>query len=253
MFDYLKQTKIESMRQAYPSLRLVSLEDDPELVWEGELRPLRFADELDAILDDLEHDRGVFIISGECYEIRHHPQCIIEHGEHSLSRSITLPTRSFVVRVTDRGDGSLPQTVILDPAIPDELRKHFLGDGICAFAPWRYSRDEGVVSFVDHSLIWLFKWNVFSQTEPHVWIGSEYDHEPNYLLNIVKPTDLCWCGSAKNFSACHRSVTAYDAFGIPWVHLEVWLVHHNSNPKRFESIISQKGLVTMSANAGTRR
>lgn len=227
------------MRQAYPSLRLVSKPDDHELIWEGILQPTRVNDELDAILDDLEHDRAVLIVGGELNEIRHHPACNIQHGDHRLSRFIAFPTREFTVRVTDGGDGSLPQTVILKPSIPETLHKHFLRDGVCAFAPWRYSRDEGIVSFVDHSLIWLFKWNVFSQTEPHEWIGSETPHEPKYLLANVKAMDLCWCGAAETFQHCCRLATGKAAFGELWLWLEVWFLQHNANLKRFDRIIRQ--------------
>ncbi len=227
------------MRRAYPSLRLVSQPQDPELVWEGILHPIRVADEFDAILDDVEHDRPVLVVEGALPEIRHHPLCEIKHGDHRLVQSIVFPTRSFTVRVTDRGDGSLPQTIILEPPIHESLHKHFLRGGVCAFAPWKYDRDEGIVSFVDHSLIWVLKWNVFSQTEPHEWIGSETPHEPKYLLETLSPNDLCWCGAAKTFQNCCRSATAYAAFGKPWLQLELWLHQHNSNPKRLDRIINK--------------
>jgi hypothetical protein len=236
MREETRDMKIESMGMAYPSLRVVSEPDSALIVWEGTIQPIRYSDELDAILDDLEQDREVFIINGKDHEIRHHPNCELSHGTHRLASQIENLTRSFVVRVTDFNDGRLPQTEILEPLIPDELRVHFFADGICAFAPWKYPRDEAIVTFVDHSLIWLFKWTVYAET--HVWIGDETDHRPEYLLRTLRSADPCFCGSANDFEHCCRSLVGYAVYGKAWIALEAWLQRHNANLRRFENLVT---------------
>jgi len=237
MSSEARDAKIESMRVAYPSLQIVSEPESASLIWEGRLQPIRFTDEFDAILDDLEHDRTVLIVPGEEHEIRHHPDCNVDHDGHWLTSQIDTPIRSFIVRVTDFNDGRLPQTKILEPAIPDDLRVHFLGDGICAFAPWKYPRDEGIVAFIDHSLLWLFKWNIFSQTEPNIWIGSEMDHDPKFLLSTIKPWEACYCGSIKTYENCHRVVNGTELYGDEWIFFDAWLSYHSSRPNRFDRIV----------------
>lgn len=236
MLAELRPEKIESMRRAYPSLRVVSSEDTGSLIWEGWLQAIRSTNELDALLDDLDNDRPVDIIRGELYEIRHDRECQVIHAEHRLRSGIRDPIRLFRVRVEDFGDRQVPQARVLEPPIPPDQRRHNIGhDGICGFAPWKHPWNPDVsqiVDFVDHSLIWLFKQTIYSQSNH--WLGTEMPHSTKFLIKTIKPTEPCHCGSGKNYSDCHRPVNARELYGNAWRFFEAWLSAYNANPGRFE-------------------
>ena len=233
----LKTDKIESMRRAYPSLRFISDENDV-LTWEGWVQPLLAINELDALLDDLEHDRDVIIDRGDACGIVHHTECKIEHGVHRLSHRITSPTRLFKIRIRDFQDGRLPRADVLEPKITENLRRHNWGStGICAFAPWEYPWDletSQIIEFVDHSLIWLLKWNVFAQTDK--WLGRETSHDRRFLLNTIRPSQRCYCGLGKSYENCHRRLDGYELYRENWLFVEAWLERHNRDLKHLESL-----------------
>jgi hypothetical protein len=224
------------MRRSYPSLRIISSEDTASLVWKGWLQPIRSTDELDALLDDLDNDRPVEIVRGELYELRHDRECRIVHAEHRLTSKIKEPIRLFRVLVEDFGDKRVPQARVLEPPIPADERRHNIGpDGICGFAPWKYPwNPDGspIVGFVDHSLLWLFKQTVYSQSKH--WLGSETPHTTEFLLKTIKPTEPCYCGSGKNYADCHRVMNRRELYGTAWIFFEPWLSAYNSNLDRFE-------------------
>lgn len=224
------------MRRSYPSLRVTSSEDTGSLVWKGWLQPIRSEDELDALLNDLDNDRPVEIVRGELYELRHDPECQIVHAEHKLRGKIKEPIRLFRVRVEDFGDKRVPQARVLEPPIPADERRHHLGpDGICGFAPWEHPWNPDVsqiVDFVDHSLIWLFKQTVYSQSKH--WLGSETPHNIEFLLKTIKPTDPCHCGSGTNYADCHRAANRTELYGDAPRFFEAWLSAYKSDLGRFE-------------------
>jgi hypothetical protein len=236
MLSELRQEKIESMRWAYPSLRVVSSEDIGSLIWEGWLQPIRSTDELDALLDDLDNDRPVDIVRGELCELRHDRECQVIHAEHRLTSEIKEPIRLFRLRVEDFGDKRVPQARVLEPPIPKDERRHNIGpDGICASAPWEHPWNPDVsqmVDFVDHSLIWLFKQTVYSQSKH--WLGTEMPHSADFLIKTIKPTEQCYCGSGKNYADCHRVVNVRELYGNAWMFFEPWLSPYTSNLDRFE-------------------
>lgn len=232
----LRKDKIESMRRAYPSLRVISAEDFGSLVWDGWLQPIRSTDDLDALLDDLDHDRPVDIVRGELYELMHNPECQVVHAKHRLTSEIKEPIRSFRIRVEDFGDRRVPYARVLEPPIPKDERRHSIGaDGICAFAPWEHPWDPDVsqiVDFVDHSLIWLFKQTVYSQSKH--WLGSEMQHRAEFLLKTIQPTQPCYCGSGKNYEDCHRAANRNEVYGDARALFEAWLSAYKSDFSRFE-------------------
>lgn len=229
------QEKINSVESKYPTLGLLSelSGSNTTLIWEGWVQPIRSDENLSAILDDIENDRAVII--SDCGNIAHDPNCSIKHSEHRLLDELTNPTRLFKIRVEDYCTNRQPFARVLEPAIPGELRKHTWGDnGICGFAPWRYPWDaktSSIVEFIDHCIIWLFKWNVFAQTAK--WLGSETPHDTRFLLDAIRPNQTCYCGSGKKYGYCHRRVNCITLFGELWVLFETWLQIHNSNIQRF--------------------
>lgn len=238
MLSALRQEKIESMRRAYPSLRVVSSEDADSLIWKGWLQPIRSTNEIDALLDDLDNDRPVDIVRGELYELRHDRECQVIHAEHRLTSKIKEPIRLFRIRVEDFGDARLPRSRVLEPPIPTDERRHNLGsDGICAFAPWEHPWDPDVsqtAEFVDHSLIWLFKQTVYSQSRH--WLGSETPHSTGFLIKTIQRTEQCYCGSGRNYANCHRPVNVRQLCSNAWMFFEPWLSDYSSNLHRFDSI-----------------
>jgi SEC-C motif-containing protein len=236
MLSELRREKIESMRRAYPSLRVVSSEDIGSLIWEGWLQAIRSTDELDALLDDLDNDRPVNIVRGELYELRHDRECQAIHAEHRLRSEIKEPIRLFRLRVEDFGDKRVPQARVLEPSIPRDERRHNFGpDGICGFAPWEHPWNPDVsqiVDSVDHSLIWLFKQTVYSQSKH--WLGSETPHSTEFLLRTIKPAEPCYCGSGKNYADCHRAVNRNELYGDARGFFEAWLSAYKLDLGRFE-------------------
>jgi hypothetical protein len=230
------QDKIESVQKNYPSLELLSESDGdkPRLLWEGWVQPIRSVENLSAILDDLENDRAV-IISNDG-NITHDPTCLIEHSEHRLLAQITNPTRLFKISVEDFCSNRQPFARVLEPKIAEGLRKHtWDADGICGFEPWKYpwnANTSSIVEFIDHCIIWLFKWNVFAQTGE--WIGSETPHDAKFLLNAIRPNQTCYCGSGEKYDSCHRKENLFSVYGDSWICFELWLKRHNSNIERFQ-------------------
>jgi hypothetical protein len=229
------QDKIESVQNNYPSLELLSEVngENTALLWEGWVQPMRSIENLSAILDDIENDRAVIISDGG--KITHDPKCQIEHLEHRLLNKLTNATRLFKISVKDFCSSRQPFARVLEPEITEGLRKHTWDtNGICGFEPWKYPWDantSSIVEFIDHCVIWLFKWNVFAQTSE--WIGSETPHDAKFLLNTIRPNQTCYCGNGKRYSDCHRIVNGDFIFGNAWIFFEVWLQNHNSNIKRF--------------------
>jgi hypothetical protein len=248
MFIDRRNEKIQAMRKAYPSLGLVNSDNEHELVWEGLLLPIRSTNDLSALLDDLENDRDIEINSGESSELVHHSKCELTHSHHRLISLIKHPIREFQIRVVDFGDDRQPQAMVINSPIPPELWKHGWRDsGVCAYAPWEYpwsDEKSSIVDFVDHVLIWLFKQNVYSQT--NVWLGSEISHRVDFLLRTLKPNDRCHCGADKQYKDCHRIVNGAELYGDYWIEFEKWLRVYRPKPY-FETIAERRPRPTAKA------
>lgn len=240
--SFMIQEKIDSVQNNYPSLELLSElnGDKTTLLWEGWVQPIRSIEDLSAILDDIENDRAVIISNGG--NITHDPNCLLEHSEHRLLNKLTNATRLFKISVEDFCSNCQPFARMLEPEITKELRRHTWGtNGICGFEPWNYPWDENtssIVEFIDHCVIWLFKWNVFAQTSE--WIGSETPHDAKFLLNTIRPNQTCHCGSGKKYINCHRRDNLISLYGDLWIFFELWLKKHNSNIQRFRINFSKR-------------
>jgi hypothetical protein len=255
MRSELRKEKIDSMRRCYPSLGVIRSENTRSVIWDGWLQPMRSDDQLDALLDDFDNDRPVEIVRGELYELRHDQECRIAHGEHRLKSKIKEPIRLFKVRVEDFGDKRVPRARVLEPHIPTDERRHNIGaDGICGFAPWEHPWDPDVsqiVDFVDHSLIWLFKQTIYSQSKH--WLGSETPHDTEFLLKTIKPTEPCYCGAGKNYADCHRGANRNELYGDARAFFEAWLSAYRSDFRRFELISDDIRRMRRSTNVRVKR
>src|SRR5690606_34361914 len=142
----------------------------------------------------------------------------------------------FKINVEDYCSNRQPSAFVLEPEITEGLRKHTWGkNGICGFEPWTYpwnANSSSIVEFIDHCIIWLFKWNVFAQTSE--WLGSETSHDEKFLLNTIRPNQTCYCRSGKEYANCHQLKNLISVYGDLWIFFELWLKKHNSNIKRFQ-------------------
>jgi hypothetical protein len=177
--------------------------------WRGCVQPIRSQDAgTRLLLDDLAHDRPVYLVGDE---IRHLPGCTERHCEHAWMNQDLKLERHFDLYLKYMGVEALPRCYVLSPTL--EKLKHTWGDGaICAFMDsgknWRRGVDT-VADFMPHVLIWLVKWMVFEKSD--VWIGSEHYSAPLYHLQTIRRNDLCWCGSGLPYRRCHRIQDQIDA------------------------------------------
>jgi SEC-C motif len=199
------EASVRAMAETYPRL---TFESDAERdgrpgIWRGWVQPIKAPGMITELLDDLFHDRPVFVVGDE---VKHLPSCTSPHCHHDWMTEALDMTRRFELLITYDGGAALPRCWVLNPAIPPRKRRHMWNDGaICAFLAsdrvWSWNRDT-VASLLPHVLIWLLKWTVFDQTG--VWIGSEHLSNPLYHLRVVGPWDPCWCGSGSPYRKCHR-------------------------------------------------
>lgn len=171
-------------------------------IWRGSVQPIKVTGAQTELLDDLFHDRAVYVVGDE---VRHLPSCTSTHCRHDWMDKASQLTRRFDLAVSYDGGIALPRCHVVHPVIPLEKRRHMWSDGaICAFLAservWSWNRDT-VASFLPHVFIWLVKWMVFDQTA--VWIGSEHCSDPVYHLQHIGLRDPCWCGRGLPYRKCH--------------------------------------------------
>lgn len=196
------------MAESYRSLEFHVDESDgkPVGVWEGWIQPIRSHDGLNGIVCDLDADREISI-DRETASIAHSPNCTANHEKYRVFERLKRPDRPFHVRIEYTGGSAHPRAWLLDPVVTPATHYHmFTGGRICAYPPqtnvWR-AENHTVSDFIDHVLVWTFKWNIWVETG--YWLGSEEDHDPMHLLSTIAPDMQCWCGSGKSYSECCRS------------------------------------------------
>lgn len=204
MPDRLEKS-VQSMAEAYRQFtyKMGSEKSGARGLWRGSVQPIKILGAPVELLDDLFHDRAVYVVGDE---VRHLPSCTSTHCHHAWMDKATDLTRRFELAVSYDGGIALPRCHVVHPVIPAAKRRHMWSDGaICAFLAservWLWNRDT-VASFLPHVLIWLVKWMVFDRAG--VWIGSEHRSDPGYHLRCVGPRDPCWCGNGLPYRKCHR-------------------------------------------------
>lgn len=198
---------VEAMEIYYPSLSFDGRQiiTGGETSWKGWVQPLSADNkELEWILADIARDLPVQIINGE---IRHHPTCKRTHQKVRRIEKFKRPDQAFNVKITYDGSQKHPRAYVMEPEIPKNKRKHMFGDGaVCAYPPQRNIWDwqtNSVTDFTDHVMIWLVKWNFWSQTQ--LWLGAETSHNKFALLSSIVASDQCWCGSGTFYGDCHQA------------------------------------------------
>ena len=171
--------------------------------WVGRVRPIPSDDGLVELLDDLEHDRDVYL-QGD--RLSHLAGCERRHCRHAWMNDVQpVVDREYEIVVVYGGGPALPRCYVTDPVIPLARGGHlWREDGaMCAFLAsemgWDWRR-HSVAELVPHFLIWLVRRGVFDETGH--WPGSEHEHGPEYHRRVVKSGDQCWCGSGRIYDGC---------------------------------------------------
>ena len=171
--------------------------------WSGPMTPIRSAERLLDLLDDIHHHRPVYTLAGG--ELRHLPACREHHCTHPWMEPVRPENlmRTFDARFYYSGGHDDPRCWIT--GIDATNGRHMWSDGsICPFlsssASWAWMTDT-VVDFVGHVSVWLTSWMVFQQTG--TWIVGEHSNTAPYHLGVIKPNDRCWCRSGKKYRKCH--------------------------------------------------
>lgn len=205
---------VAAMKANYPTflVGVCPLGTTADAIWQGWIQPIRSLENLEFLLADLAQNRSVRVLSGG--EIIHHPNCQRKHPQLSWTKKLKKPDRAFKIKITYGGGSRHPKAYVLDPVIKPDESEHMFGDGsVCAYPPWQGIWDwqtNTVADFTDHIAVWLVKWNVWQQTG--VWLGDEMQHGKAFLFFNIKPMEQCWCGSGKEYGACHRVNDARKAF-----------------------------------------
>lgn len=200
------EASINEMGRFYPSFSLSGspIGTGPVAVWKGWVQPIQSAAELEQLLDDIYHDRPVYIAEGG--EVLHMPGCTASHSPHEWIERLSNPYAVYKLEVKYGGGKAHPRAYVRVPSLPLRRWKHIFKDGeICPYPPWEdvWSWETNtVVDYMDHALVWLIKSTAWLQAG--VWIGSELGHEPHFLLGTIGPMQGCWCGSGEQYGNCHR-------------------------------------------------
>lgn len=196
---------VQAMAEVYPQFAFQELTSQKGTagVWRGRVRPIKTAESLSELLDDLHHDREVYVVGDE---VRHLPSCPAQHCRHDWMDRLGDIANTFDLEIRYDGGQGLPRAWVMAPAIPPAKRQHMWSDNaVCAFLAsdrvWVWHKDT-VAQFVPHILIWLVKWTVFDRTGQ--WIGAQHGSTPQYHLRYIRPKDPCWCGSGKSYRKCCR-------------------------------------------------
>ncbi len=197
---------VQAMAEAYPQFAYEKeiARKGPVGVWRGRVQPIKTLDRLNELLDDLAHDRPVYVVGDQ---LRHLDSCEADHCHHEwMDKSGDLRT-AFDLEMRYDGGIAIPRCLVVAPPIPTTKRRHMWSDGaVCAFFAsdrvWLWHKDT-IATFLPHVLIWLVKWQVFDSTEH--WIGAQYEANPVFHFTRIGSKELCWCGSGAQYRKCHRT------------------------------------------------
>lgn len=172
-------------------------------LWSGPIAPIRSAERLLDLLDDIHHRNPVYTTQNA--ELRHLKECQESHCKHPWMDQVRPEelVQQFDVRIYYSGGRDDPRCWI--KGIDVTNGRHMWRDGsICPFmsssAAWDWATDT-VADFVGHVSIWLISWLISHRTG--VWIVGEHGNTPQYHLGTIKPNNLCWCRSGKKYRKCH--------------------------------------------------
>src|SRR2546423_1926524 len=121
------EASIVAMREYFPEFSLSGspIGTGPLAVWKGKVQPLRSAEHLEEILDDICHGRPVMMRAGG--GIGHRPDCTIEHCRHGWMDRVTDPFVEYKLEVRYGGGEAHPTAYVRDPIMPllQKQKQHF--------------------------------------------------------------------------------------------------------------------------------
>jgi len=197
------QKSVEDMAAFCPALRYSPESGGAGGWWSGPLTPVRSAERLLDLLDDIHHHRPVYTVMGA--ELRHLPSCREGHCPHSWMDRIRPQdlVRTFEARFYYSGGHDDPRCWIAGIDLTNG--QHMWSDGsICPFmsasTTWDWMLNT-MADFAGHVSVFLVSWMVFQSTS--LWIVGEHGNSGTYHLSMIRPNDLCWCRSGKKYRKCH--------------------------------------------------
>jgi len=206
------QKSIEDMAGFCPALLYAPAPNGVGGIWSGPITPVRSAERLLDLLDDIHHNRAAYTAAGG--ELRHLPSCSATHCKHAWMDQVQPGEllRTFDARFYYSGGHDDPRCWIA--GIGQTNGRHMWSDGsICPFmssaTTWNWMRDT-VADFAGHVSIFLVSWMVFQSTR--IWLVGEHQNSGTYHVSILKPNDQCWCRSGKKYRNCHMQIDQQLAF-----------------------------------------
>jgi len=191
--------------------------------WKGFLQPFGNAldtEQVEQVLADLAADRVVHVLPGGT--LQHAPGCELPHHlAEDLRPGRPLDDR-YLVEIAYSIPPAHPTVRALEPEItkevfpdPADQPPHLLQplQALCILFPpnreWNWD-EHTVREYMDFMTIWLAKHSVWLETRERLgpgrgqWIGSSIPHDPRDILELLRPNDLCRCGSARRYTSCCR-------------------------------------------------
>src|ERR1700754_726845 len=114
------EASIEGMRAYYPALHLsiVDTEAGKQAIWRGRVQPIRTAERLEDLLDDIHHERPFYILTGG--RGLHHAACRASHTHHGWAEQLTNPHAVYDLEVRYGGGRRHPKGYVRDPIFPEK-------------------------------------------------------------------------------------------------------------------------------------
>ncbi len=212
------QKSIEDMVAFCPALRYTPEAGGTGGWWSGPLTPVRSAERLLDLLDDIHHHRPVYTVVDA--ELRHLPACREGHCPHSWMDRIRPEdlVHTFEGRLYYSGGHDDPRCWIT--GIDQTNGRHMWSDGsICPFisssATWDWMTDT-VADFAGHVSIFLVSWMVFQRTE----VSHAAGPDPRTAGNVKDGISLYGTGLTTQAFVC------YNLFHRAWTDARVRILRN---------------------------
>lgn len=213
----------------YPEALLIEVEVRSVLAlgWRVVMDPIPPADELHAVLADLE--QGFICDVGLRGRIQHSDaDCGSMSPDHEvLLPRVRVPRRPYIVELIyplklNGGAGPIhPQARVVQPEMTFRTyprHPHMNGDlrhsWPCPLSPhattWSWA--EGATwSYLAHVALWILKTEAWARTGGGIgrqgtWVGDATPHTPLHVLSTVDPIGPCRCGRGKRYEDCHLAL-----------------------------------------------
>jgi hypothetical protein len=188
------------------------------LTWRGVITPFPAGmplEETQAIVADLDEDRQVRVMADGV--LAHYERCGGKHQPRPEFRLGCVLHESFTIEIAYRRPPGCPIARSIYPRIdrhhPSGPPPHLLNtiDALCVLfhsdCAWMWGV-HGARHYANYTAIWLTKHLAWVEARERgvgieeAWPGSVVVHDPSELRRLLRPGDLCRCGSGKNYGDC---------------------------------------------------